>query len=109
MAPEIIEVAWRAGDGGRPADVFKEIKNLLETRCNLTCEAVDRAPKGDSTYIVIYEFDKDIGWLSYLEGNSPWVGFLWDWKQPRKLMIEDLNDAMKFFNRETTWKWKEGQ
>lgn len=100
---ETIEVCWPAGEGGRPGDVFFEIKGLLETRCSLTADYVDRKPKGDSSYIVIYEFDKDIGYLNYLEGNSPWLGFLWDWKEPRAAMIRDLNDAMKFFNRKTTW------
>ena len=107
-----IEVAWSIGEDGRPHNVFTEIQSLLEKRCSLTCEGIDRTPKGDSAYIVIFEFDKDdsekYGRHGYLEGESPWVGFLWDWKEPRKSMIEDLYDAMKFFGREIIWKLTEG-
>jgi rubredoxin len=106
-----VTVYWPLGEGGRPAEVYAEIQDILICHgCTLTTYKTDN--------------DDHLGWVHLLAEPAPSEKKVktmlrrdgdgiermadnlinWDWKEARATMIEDLNEAMEALKIPLKWK-----
>jgi len=106
-----VEVYWPLGAGGRPAEVYREIKDVLKVyECALATYKTDG--------------DYHLGWIHRLADSAPGEKEVkkmllrdgkglqrmpdnlinWDWKEPRGTMVKDLNEAMEALKVPLKWK-----
>ena len=90
---KVVEVGWSDGEGGRPAQVYSDIVAKLG-KFGLKAQPLDTIT--DDIRFVIYK-PSDLDTL---------VNIVWDWKEPRENMINDLDNAMADLNVPVRWRLK---
>lgn len=102
-------VDWPLGDGGRPHQIHEEIEKELEKY---------------GVKVIVYDSKRDEFWIWLESLHAPMAApkqekieemyrgeelfpanfLIWDWKEPRKNMVEDLNKAMVALKVPLKWK-----
>jgi rubredoxin len=106
-----VEVYWPLGEGGRPAEVYKEIGSVLKS---YGCDLMTYKTDGDYHLGWIHRIgdspptEKKVKAMDRRDGDGverrPGNLINWDWKEGRGIMIKDLNEAMEALKVPLHWK-----